>query len=123
MVSTAGHLGLVSSVVSPIVVEGTTWGVIGVSSTDDPLPLDTEDRLEKFTELVATAIANAESREAVSCSQRNRRRCAGSPRSWRPGSAGAEIYAAVAEEVAVSWLPERGAVVRYETRRHVDRDG
>jgi GAF domain-containing protein len=66
VISSAGHLGLVSSVVSPIVVEGRTWGVIGVSSTDDPLPLDTEERLGKFTELVATAIANAESRENLS---------------------------------------------------------
>jgi GAF domain-containing protein len=66
VVATAGHLGLVSSVVSPIVVEGRTWGVIGVSSTDEPLPAATEERLEKFTELVATAIANAESRESLS---------------------------------------------------------
>jgi signal transduction histidine kinase len=114
VVATAGHLGLVSSVVSPIVVEGRTWGVIGVSSTDEPLPLETESRLEKFTELVATAIANAESREALSqlaAEQAALRRVA----TLVAGQAAPdEIYAAVAEEVARLLLADRGAVVRYE---------
>jgi len=57
-------LGIVSSVASPIVVEGELWGAMLVASTDALLPADTEERLEKFTELVATAIANAESGEA-----------------------------------------------------------
>src|SRR4029077_20840499 len=70
VLSTAGHLGLVSSVLSPIVVDGKTWGVIGVSSTVDALPLDTEERLEKFTGLVATAIANAESRSELAASRK-----------------------------------------------------
>jgi GAF domain-containing protein len=57
-------LGIVSIVSSPIVVEGEVWGVVSVAGTDELLPLDAEERLEKFTEIVATAIANAESREA-----------------------------------------------------------
>jgi GAF domain-containing protein len=55
------HHGYLSQVASPIVVEGRLWGAISVNSRND-LPLDTEERLERFTELVATAIANAESR-------------------------------------------------------------
>jgi hypothetical protein len=35
-----------------------------VGSTVEPLPLDTEQPLEKFTELVATAIANTQSRRS-----------------------------------------------------------
>ena len=35
------------------------------TSTDQPLPPDTEARPASFTELVATAIANAESRAAL----------------------------------------------------------
>jgi signal transduction histidine kinase len=58
------QLGIVSAVASPIVVEGRLWGAMAVQS-QGPLPLDTEERLEKFTELVATAIANAESGEAL----------------------------------------------------------
>ena len=114
VVATAGHLGLVSSVVSPIVAEGRTWGVIGISSTDDPLPLDTESRLEKFTELVATAIANAESREALArlaAEQAALRRVA----TLVAGQAAPdEIYAAVAEEVAGRLPADRAAVVRHD---------
>jgi PAS domain S-box-containing protein len=60
----ARRLATVSSVSSPIVVGGRMWGAINMTSTE-PLPLHAEERVEKFTELVATAIANAESREAV----------------------------------------------------------
>ena len=43
-------------------VEGRLWGAIGVALTGgESLPADTETRLAGFTELVATAIANAES--------------------------------------------------------------
>ncbi|HEU0025416.1 MAG TPA: GAF domain-containing protein, partial [Thermoleophilaceae bacterium] len=50
---------------SPIVVEGHLWGAMTMNSKE-ALPPDTSERLEKFTELVATAIANAESRESLS---------------------------------------------------------
>lgn len=65
----ARRLGIVSTVASPIVVEGRLWGAMTVSSTDEILPLDTEERLEKFTELVATAIANAESKSELAASR------------------------------------------------------
>jgi GAF domain-containing protein len=58
------HHGYLSQVASPIVVEGRLWGAISVNSSND-FPPDTEDRLESFTELVATAIANTQSREAL----------------------------------------------------------
>jgi signal transduction histidine kinase/putative methionine-R-sulfoxide reductase with GAF domain len=61
----ADVLGVRSSVATPIVVEGRLWGVmIAATSQREPLPADTESRIEEFTELVATAIANAESRVA-----------------------------------------------------------
>ena len=60
----AARLGVASAVASPIIVDGRPWGAVSVSS-DEPLPLGTEDRLERFTELLATAIASAESREAL----------------------------------------------------------
>ena len=59
-------VGVRSSVGAPISVEGRLWGVIHAASTgEQPLPADTEARLASFTELVATAIANAESRVAL----------------------------------------------------------
>jgi PAS domain S-box-containing protein len=63
------RLGIVSTVASPIVVEGRRWGAMTVQS-QQPLPLDTEERLEKFTELVATAIANADSKSELAASRR-----------------------------------------------------
>jgi signal transduction histidine kinase len=39
------------------------------SSTGEPLPTDTEARLAGFTELVATAIANAEAQAALRASR------------------------------------------------------
>ena len=62
----AREMGWRSSVGAPITVEDRLWGVLAVvSTTDRPLPLDTEWRLAEFTELVATAIANAESRKEL----------------------------------------------------------
>jgi signal transduction histidine kinase len=66
----ARRLGIVSTVASPIVVEGRLWGAMSVASTDELLPFDMEGRLEKFTELLATAIANAESRSELAASRR-----------------------------------------------------
>jgi signal transduction histidine kinase len=63
-------LGINSSLAAPIVVEGRLWGVIAAGSVRErPLPADAEARLASFTELVATAIANAESRAALATSR------------------------------------------------------
>jgi signal transduction histidine kinase len=56
------QMNFVSTVAAPITVEGSLWGVITVNDQHEPLPPDTEERVGKFTELVATAIADAESR-------------------------------------------------------------
>jgi signal transduction histidine kinase len=65
------ELGISSSVASPILVEGRSWGVLFLHSkqTDQPLPRDAESRLTGFAELVATAIANAESRAELAASR------------------------------------------------------
>ena len=60
--------GLSSTVASPISVEGRLWGTLSVSAKA-PLPPDTEERLEKFTEIVATAIVNAQSRSELAASR------------------------------------------------------
>ncbi|MEU7872587.1 AAA family ATPase [Dactylosporangium sp. NPDC049140] len=65
----AVYLGLRSAVVSPIKVEGRVWGSLGVGSRRGRLPEDTEQRLADFTELVATAVANAESRAELTSSR------------------------------------------------------
>jgi signal transduction histidine kinase len=66
----AREVDLRSAVATPIIVEGRLWGMIGVgSSQEHPLPRETEGRLASFTELVATAIANAESHAALAASR------------------------------------------------------
>jgi signal transduction histidine kinase len=59
-----GRPGIRSEVGAPIVVEGRLWGVIAVAFAEEPADA-TEDRVAEFTELVATAIANAEGRAAL----------------------------------------------------------
>src|SRR4051794_6793590 len=62
--------GVRSVVGTPINVEGRLWGLIAVGSSQaQVLPPDTEARLASFTELVATAIANAEARTEVAASR------------------------------------------------------
>jgi signal transduction histidine kinase len=66
----AREAGYRSAVGTPILVDGRLWGVMTTaSSAEEPLPPDTEARLASFTELVATAIANAESRSELAASR------------------------------------------------------
>jgi signal transduction histidine kinase len=58
----ARGFGLRSAVGVPISVVGDVWGVIIVGSTGARLPAETQAQLAGFTELVATAIANAQAR-------------------------------------------------------------
>jgi signal transduction histidine kinase len=58
------------SVGTPIMVEGRLWGLMAAGSiVEQRLLPDTDARLAQFTELVATAIANAESRAALAASR------------------------------------------------------
>jgi signal transduction histidine kinase len=67
---TAREVGVGSGVGTPVVVDGRLWGVMATySSLDESLPADTEARLANFTELLATAIANAESRADLAASR------------------------------------------------------
>jgi len=57
--------GVRSIVGSPIMVGGRLWGAMMAITHDVPLPPDTEERLGQFTDLMATAIANAQARTEV----------------------------------------------------------
>ena len=62
--------GIRTSVGVPVVVEGRLWGVMVVASTHERvLPPYTEARLADFTELLATAIANAEAHAELTASR------------------------------------------------------
>ncbi len=62
--------GFRSGVGVPITAEGRLWGVVIVASAHAAeLPADTETRLTGFTELVGTAIVNAEAQAALAASR------------------------------------------------------
>jgi signal transduction histidine kinase len=66
----ARGVGIRSSVGCPIIVAGHLWGVIAASTkTNEPFPPNTEAQIAGFTELVATAVANAESRAELAASR------------------------------------------------------
>jgi hypothetical protein len=89
------------------------WGVLGVGTTTErPLPPDAEARLASFAELVATAIANAESRAALTQlveEQAALRRVATLAARGVPP---VEIFSAVSDEVA-RLFRARAVVLRF----------
>ena len=111
-------LGVRSAVAVPISVEGRLWGLISVFSThEQPLPAGTEARLAGFTQLVATAIANAQARvelRGFAEEQAALRRVATLVARGTPPE---EVFAAVAAEAG------RVLGVDYTTMSRYDPDG
>jgi signal transduction histidine kinase len=110
----ARRVGYNSSVGVPIVVAGRVWGAM-IVSTRDPLPDDTAERLARFTELLATAIANAESRETLARlaeQQAGLRRVA---TLVARGVEPSEVFDAVADELRRSMDAMTAGLWRFET--------
>ena len=61
----AREWGVRSALATPVVVEGELWGAITIASLESALLAGTDRRLADFSALFATAIANAQSREAL----------------------------------------------------------
>ncbi|HEY6760402.1 MAG TPA: GAF domain-containing protein [Baekduia sp.] len=110
------ELDVRSAVGTPIVVDDRLWGVMIAGTTaEQPLPADTEARLASFTELLATAIANTESRAGLARlaeEQAALRRVA----TLVAGATRPEAtFAAVADEVARLLSADLANVIRYES--------
>ncbi|MEU8226725.1 GAF domain-containing protein [Kribbella sp. NPDC048915] len=109
----AQALGIRSSIGCPIVVAGRLWGVIAASTKrDEPYPDDTESQIANFTELVATAVENAEARVEL-------RRIADEQAALRrvatlvaQGETPERVFAAVAREVVQLVGADTAAVLR-----------
>jgi signal transduction histidine kinase len=57
-------------VAAPVVVDARIWGTLAAIWSDrEPPPDDTEERMARFAELLATAIANADSRDQLTASR------------------------------------------------------
>jgi signal transduction histidine kinase len=62
--------GSYSAVGTPIMVGGTLWGAMtALTPQERPLPEGTENRMAEFTDLVGTAIANAQARTDLTASR------------------------------------------------------
>jgi signal transduction histidine kinase len=112
----ARERGVRCSVGTPVIVEGRLWGIVivGMESGEQPLSPDAEARLASFTELVATAVANAESRAALARlaeEQAALRRVATLVARATPQQ---EVFAAVAEEAGRLFLVDGANLYRYE---------
>jgi signal transduction histidine kinase len=89
-----------SAVAAPVVVEGRLWGAMIVVSSDRFFPAAAEGRLTEFTELVATAIANAESREELKRLAEEQAALRRVATLVAQGAPPQNLFAVVAEEVA-----------------------
>jgi signal transduction histidine kinase len=111
----AREAGIRSAVGAPIIVEGDLWGVIFAGSTlEQPLPAATEARLASFTELVATAIANAESRAALARLAEEQAALRRVATLVAQGAAPERVFAAVTDEFARLVPVDVAGMARFE---------
>ena len=108
------EMSLVSTVGAPIVVEDSLWGALIVADASQRLAADTEGRVERFTELVATAIANAESRDALARLAEEQAALRRVATLIARAASAEEVFSAVAEEVASVLGLRVVTVCRYE---------
>ncbi|MFL5852455.1 MAG: GAF domain-containing sensor histidine kinase, partial [Solirubrobacteraceae bacterium] len=116
----ASGLGIRSSVATPIVVEGRLWGtLIAVTSQSTPLPRETDSRIGEFTELVATAIANAEARGELSTLVEEQAALRRVATLVAEGAAPAEVFDAVISEVGQLLGAAQIGLARYENEHEI----
>ena len=109
--------GVRACVAVPVFVDGVLWGSLAAASRTGPLPVETEDRLTRFAEVVATAVVSAAARTSVRAladEQAALLRVAGLVAQGAPE---AEIFNAVAVEAASLIDDEPTTLVRYEGKR------
>jgi signal transduction histidine kinase len=116
-------LGLGSSVGAPIVVEQRLWGVLIVAGTQAgrPLPPDTESRVEAFTELVATAISNAESRIEIARLAEEQAALRRVATLVARGVPEAKLFGAAIQEIATLFGADAADMIRYDADGTVTR--
>ena len=108
--------GVRSAAGAPIIVEGRLWGVMTAGSTKpEPLPSGTELRLAEFTKLLATAIANAESRAGLARLAEEQAALRRVATLVARGAPPEEVFAAVTEEVGRLLSVEYAHLGRYES--------
>ena len=116
----AKSAGVRGAVGCPIVIQGRLWGVaVAGTRGEEPLPDDSEERIAEFTDLLATAIANAEARHEVATladEQAALRRVA---TLVAEGAQPSEVFAAVVRELGQLLDVDSTHLARYEPDRMV----
>ena len=122
------ELGIESMVAVPVAVGGQVWGAVALASRTGPLPADTEARMADFADLVGTSIANAATRSELQASRDSLRELADNlsvlarqqtalrrvATLVARGVSQAEVFSAVAEEMAGCFDVGNAEVLRYE---------
>jgi GAF domain-containing protein len=65
----AVQIGVRAAVQVPVMVGGSTWGMLSATSPDKPLPPATTRRLVQFADVIGAAVANADSRAQLRASR------------------------------------------------------
>jgi signal transduction histidine kinase len=111
----ARRLGIRSAVGAPIIVDGRLWGAMMAASGDpEPLGPVAESKIAAFTELVATAISNAEARVELGLLAEEQAALRRVATLVARGGSPAEVFAKVAEEVGRLLGVESAWMQRYE---------
>jgi PAS domain S-box-containing protein len=108
------QLGARAAVAAPIVVSGRVWGlIVAAFKRTEAVHAETDARIAQFTELVATAVANAQSTTELAASRRRivetaddtRRRI---ERDLHDGAQQRLVHTIITLELARSALPDEG---------------
>ncbi|MDT7651502.1 MAG: hypothetical protein QOI36_2908 [Pseudonocardiales bacterium] len=62
-------IGIQAAIAIPIVVAARSWGALSIGTRDERFPLGADQRMASFTELVAVAVADAESAAELAASR------------------------------------------------------
>ena len=104
-----------SGVGVPINVDGRVWGtIIALATRGETLPVGIEERLSSFTELVATAIANAQARDELDAFAREQEALRRVATVAATGGTSAEVFRSVVSEVKELLDLPVVALTRYE---------
>jgi PAS domain S-box-containing protein len=116
----ARNVGIRSAVGSPILVEGRLWGaMVALSRQLEPLPVEAESQIGEFTQLVATAISNAEARAEVRLLAEEQAALRRVATLVAHGASPKDVFDAVATEAAAVLDVDRLVLLRYEPDGHV----
>jgi PAS domain S-box-containing protein len=110
----ARKAGLRAAAGAPIIVDGDLWGAMSGTAVRAPLPDHMEDLLAAFTELVATAISNTESRAGLARLAEEQAALRRMATLVAQGAASEDVFAAVTEEVGQLPGVDFAYMARYE---------